>query len=149
LQRTRRGGYDAFVTKINSSGSALVYSTYLGGSADDYGFGIAVDVVGGSAYVSGLTLSTNFRTVKPLQAISGGNGDAFVAKINPTGSALAYSTYLGGSGLDQGLGIAQHAGNAYVTGQTSSSNFPTMNPLQPANAGQVNVFVSEISRPSP
>ena len=148
LQRTRRGGYDAFVTKINSSGSALVYSTYLGGSADDYGYGIAADV-GGSAYVTGITLSTNFRTVKPLQAVSGGNGDAFVAKINPTGSALAYSTYLGGSGLDYGNGIAQHGGNAYITGITASTNFPTMNPLQPANGGNADAFITVISKPAP
>jgi hypothetical protein len=148
LQRTRRGGSDAFVTKINSSGSALVYSTYLGGSGDDYGFGIAADV-GGSAYVTGLTLSTNFRTVKPLQPVSGGNGDAFVAKINPAGSALAYSTYLGGSGGEQGNSIAQHAGNAYVIGYTNSTNFPTMNPLRSVNGGNVDAFITVISKPSP
>jgi Beta-propeller repeat len=148
LQRTRRGGSDAFVTKINSTGSALVYSTHLGGSADDYGYGIAADV-GGSAYVTGMTLSTDFRSVRPLQAVSGGNGDAFVAKINPAGSALAYSTYLGGSGGEQGNSIAQHASNAYVIGYTNSTNFPTMNPLQSANGGNVDTFITVISKPSP
>jgi Beta-propeller repeat len=148
LQRVLRGGLDAFVTKLNPTGSALIYSTYLGGSLDDHGFGIAVDT-SGSAYVTGITLSTNFRTVKPLQPTNGGLDDAFVAKVNPSGSALAYSTYLGGSGVDYGLAIAQHSGNAYVTGYTASTNFPTMNPLQPANAGQANAFVSEISRPAP
>jgi hypothetical protein len=125
-----------------------VYSTYLGGSAGDYGYGIAVDL-GGGAYITGLTLSTNFRTVKPLQAASGGNGDAFVAKVNSSGSALAYSTYLGGSGVDQGNSIAQYAGNAYVTGFTESTNFPTMNPLQPANGGNADAFITVISKPSP
>ena len=148
LQGNRRGGLDAFVTKINPTGSALVYSTYLGGSQDDSGSAIAVDQ-SGNAYVTGYTTSTNFRTVKPLQATNAGLSDAFAVKINPSGSGFAYATYLGGSGDDHGNGIAQHAGNAFVTGQTSSSNFPTMNPLQPANAGQVNVFVTEISRPAP
>ena len=148
LQRALRGGLDAFVTKLNPTGSALIYSTYLGGSNDDRGFGIAVDT-SGSAYVTGITLSTNFRTVKPLQPTNGGLDDAFVAKVNPSGSALAYSTYLGGSDVDYGLAIAQHSGNAYVTGYTASTNFPTMNPLQPGNAGLANAFVSEISRPAP
>jgi hypothetical protein len=148
FQRTLRGGNDVFVSKINPSGSALVYSSYLGGSADDYGYSIAVDL-GGNAYVTGLTLSTNFRTVKPLQAASGGNGDAFAAKINSAGSALAYSTYLGGSGVDQGNSITQHAGNAYITGYTESTDFPTMNPLQSANGGNADAFITVISKPSP
>jgi hypothetical protein len=148
LQKLLRGGFDAFVTKLNPAASALIYSTYLGGSKDDFGQGIALDTTG-NAYVTGYTSSTNFRTVRALQPTNGGLSDAFVTKLNPSGSGFAYSTYLGGVGDDHGNGIAQHAGNAYVTGQTGSANFPTMNPLQPANAGQVNVFVTEISRPSP
>ena len=97
----------------------LVYSTYLGGSSDDEGTGIAVDS-SGNAYVTGVTQSTDFPTAHPLQAVYGGGmvyGDAFVAKLNPAGSALVYSTYLGGSGVDEGTGIAvDSAGNAYVTG---------------------------------
>ena len=77
----------------------LVYSTYLGGSGADYGYGIAVDS-SGNAYVTGYTASTNFPTMNPLQPSYGGSGDAFVAKINPAGSALVYSTYLGGSEAD-------------------------------------------------
>jgi hypothetical protein len=148
LQSVLRGTNDAFVTKINSSGSALLYSTYLGGSADDFGTGIAVDTYG-SAYVTGYTTSTNFPTVKPLQATNGGLSDAFVVKLNPLGSHFAYSTYLGGSGDDHGYGIAQHAGNAYVIGMTASTNFPTKAPLQRANGGHPDAFVSKISRPSP
>src|SRR5439155_726812 len=122
------GQGDGFVTKLNPAGSALVYSTYLGGSGPDDGKGIAVDAAG-NAYVTGSTASSNFpTTIGAFQTIKGGSGNAFVTKLNPTGSALVYSTYLGGSGAigDYGAGIAvDAAGNAYVTGITSSSDFPT------------------------
>ena len=148
LQPASEGvGYDAFVVKINPAGSALVYSTYFGGSGLDVAQGVAVDSAG-NAYVTGITQSTDFPTMNPLQpAYGGGDQDAFVAKINPTGSALVYSTYLGGNGNDLGYGIAvDSAGNAYVTGATSSTNFPTMNPLQPAyGGGEDDAFVSKIS----
>jgi len=138
------GKYDGFVTKLNSSGSALIYSTYLGGSSTDWGNGIAVDSVG-NAYVTGQTTSQNFPTESPLQKYKYGRGDAFAAKLNPTGSVLVCSTYLGGSGPDTGYGIAvDSSGNAYVVGQTASTNFPTKNPLQPANAGYVDAFVTKI-----
>jgi Beta-propeller repeat len=108
------------------------------------GRGIAVDS-SGNAYVTGETDSTNFPTMNPLQPALSGNGDAFVAKLNPTGSALVYSTYLG-SGGDTGLGIAvDSSGNAYVTGLTYSTNFPTMNPLQPAFSGKGDAFVAKIA----
>lgn len=138
------GYYDVFVTKFNSSGSALVYSTYLGGSGDDGGTGIGVDS-SGNAYVAGQTRSTNFPTVIPIQRYYGGGElDAFVAKFNSSGNALLYSTYVGGSGYDMATAIAVNGlGNAYVTGQTSSTNFRTFNPLQPANAGNVDVFVTK------
>ncbi len=146
LQRNSGGGIvDAFVTKINAGGSALVYSTYLGGSAEDQGSGIAVDT-SGSAYVTGNTDSTNFPTMNPLQKANGGDTDAFVTKIQPSGAALVYSTYLGGNGVDQGSGIAvDGTGNAYVTGSTASTDFPTMNPFQPQNANNVDAFVTEIN----
>ena len=138
-------GGNAFVTKLNSTGSALVYSTYLGGSGEDSGTGIAVDSAG-DAYVTGSTTSTNFPTMNPLQPANGGGYDAFVIKLNSTGSALVYSTYLGGSGSDSGTGIAvDSAGNAYVTGGTSSTNFPTFDPLQPANGGGGDAFVSKLN----
>jgi hypothetical protein len=136
LQALYGGGYDAFVAKLNPGGSALVYSTYLGGTAPDFGFGIAVDS-SGNAYVTGYTYGFNFPTASPLQAFLGGGGyDAFVAKLNPGGSALVYSTYLGGSAEDQGFGIAvDSSGNAYVTGVTNSTDFPTAHPLQAASGG--------------
>src|SRR5207247_448527 len=121
---------DAFVAQLNASGSTLVYSTYLGGSSNDYGYGIAVNAAG-NAYVTGSTGSPNFPTAHPLQPSSGLLSDAFVAQLNASGSALVYSTYLGGSGGDGGNGIAvDTAGSTYVTGSTGSSDFPTVNPLQ-------------------
>jgi hypothetical protein len=141
------GAGDAFVTKLNAAGSALVYSTYLGGSGVDGGHGIAVDS-SGNAYVTGYTGSTNFPTMNPFQPTIGNASTftAFVTKLNPAGSALVYSTYLGGSGADNGLGIAADStGDAYVTGQTASTNFPTMNPLQPAYAGQNDAFVAKFA----
>ena len=90
------GSVDAFVTKLNASGSAIVYSTYIGGSGDDRGFSIAVDG-SGSAYVTGWTGSINFPVVSAAQPGPGGGGrDAFAAKPNPVGSGLIFSTYLGG-----------------------------------------------------
>jgi len=130
LKTTSPGG-GAFVTKLNPTGSALVYSTYLGGSGNDYGYGIAVDTLG-NAYMTGVTFSTDFPTTPgAIQTTFGGGGgffrggDAFVTKLNPTGSALVYSTYLGGLGSDTGFAIALEYPNAYVTGHTLSRNFPT------------------------
>src|SRR5204863_284947 len=117
------GAGNAFVTKLNPTGSALVYSTYLGGSSSDAGYGIAVDAVanadaaGEATSTNSTTLPTTFEAIQTTYG--GGFGDAFVTKFNPTGSALVYSTYLGGSGGDSGRGIAVDAvGNAYVTGGT-------------------------------
>jgi hypothetical protein len=149
LQPSYGGGpWDGFVAKLNPTGSALVYSTYLGGGGDDQGHAIAVDS-SGSAYITGWTASTDFPTVNPLQPANGGGYDAFLAKVNPAGSALVYSTYLGGSGYDYGYGIAvDGSGNAYATGMTESTNFPTMNPLQPANGATnptlENAFVAKL-----
>jgi len=142
----------AFVAKLNASGSALVYSTFLGGSGYDEGGAIAVDA-SGAAYVTGRTTSLNFPTKNAYQGAfaggnpSGTNSDAYVSKLTPSGSALAYSTYLGGSGDDTGYGIAvDAAGAAYVTGQTASTTFPTKNAYQGAYGGGAhNAFVSKVS----
>jgi hypothetical protein len=136
---------DAFVTKLNSVGSALVYSTYLGGSGEDAGFSITLDALG-DAYVTGHTASTNFPTAAPFQAASGGGFDAFVTKLNPLGTGLVYSSYLGGSATDEGFGIAVDGmGNAYVTGDTSSSNFPTVMAFQPTLGGVQDAFVTRVN----
>jgi len=122
----------------------LSYSTYLGGASDDYGEGIAVDLAG-SAYVTGYTYSSNFPTQSPYSTSQGSN-DVFVTKLSSTGNNLIYSTYLGGANSEQGYGIAvDGGGNAYVTGLTQSSNFPTLNPYQPTNHGIHNAFVTKLS----
>src|SRR5438034_503639 len=135
-------GADAFVTKINATGTALVYSTYLGGSRDDVGLGIAVDAAG-AAYVTGSTHSTDFTAgctapCTVLNGTLGGLGDAFVTKLNATGTALVYSTYLGGSSDEDGFGIAvDAAGAAYVTGE----RFKTANTVSAA-------FIAKIAEPA-
>jgi hypothetical protein len=123
------GPFDAFVTKLDAAGSALVYSTYLGGSGNESRFdhALALDT-DGNAYVAGATSSTDFPTTAGAfqSTYGGGFSDAFVTKLDPAGSSLVYSTYLGGIDDDRGLGIAvDAAGNAYVTGSTLSENFPT------------------------
>ena len=135
VQASSGGGRDAFVTKFNTAGNGVVYSTFLGGSGTDIGVGIAVDA-SGNAYVTGNTFSTDFPTSSPFQAANGGSSDAFVAKLNPAGSALVYSTYLGGSSFDSGAGIAlDSSGNAYVTGRVSSTDFPTASAFQASLGG--------------
>jgi photosystem II stability/assembly factor-like uncharacterized protein len=126
---------DAFLTKLNPTGSALVYSTYLGGDDEDYASGIALDG-GGNAYITGRTRSANFPvTPGAVQPGFAGETDAFIAKVDAMSAALVYSTYLGGSSTDTASGIGVDAtGNAYVTGTTFSTDFPTANPLQPVNA---------------
>jgi RHS repeat-associated protein len=157
FQPTFGGNFDAFVTKLNAAGSALVYSTYLGGGSRDEGHGIAVDSAG-SAYVTGLTLSTNFPTMNPITGACEGfcgmgyaaRFDAFVTKLHTAGSALVYSTYLGGTDDDVGQGIAvDSSGNAYITGTTTSTDFPTIGAYQTMTQGGGDGFVTKITAPSP
>jgi len=130
LQGLTLGGSDAFVTKLNTTGSALIYSTRLGGGADDNGYGITVDSLG-NAYITGNSRSTDFPTLNAYQgSFQGGNYDAFITKLNTAGTGLFFSTYLGGSDSDEGQGIAVSGSNAYITGITSSTDFPTKNPYQ-------------------
>ncbi|MBW2147564.1 MAG: SBBP repeat-containing protein [Deltaproteobacteria bacterium] len=144
-QPAHAGMVDAFITRVDPTGSALVYSTYLGGSGNDGAAGIALDG-SGSGYVTGSTESTDFPAANPYQPAYAGDVDAFVTRIDPTGSALVYSTYLGGSAYDSGNGVAVDGfGNAYVIGSTESTDFPTVNPYQSAHAGVVDVFVARIS----
>ncbi len=144
-------GGTAFVSKVNASGSGLVYSTYLGGSTFDDALAVAVDA-SGNAYVAGQTRSLDFPVVNAFQATNhsqfGSNG--FVTKIDAAGNALVYSTYLGGSGGDGALGIAlDAAGDAYVVGLTTSTDFPTVNPVQSTNKAAAldagNGFIAELN----
>ena len=141
---------DAFVAKLSPDGSSLVYSTFLGGADQEFGLDIAVDA-GGNAYVTGQTGSTaDFPLMNAFQTVHGGGActltdgygpvtspcDVFVVKLNPTGSELLYSSYLGGSREEEGDAIVVDAsGNAYVTGRTNSSDFPLRNPLQGSLGG--------------
>ncbi|CAN5358519.1 hypothetical protein BH20ACI2_BH20ACI2_28050 [soil metagenome] len=139
------GFFDGFVSKLNAAGSALTYSTYLGGSDYDAARGIALDS-GGNAYITGTTASTNFPVLAAFQATrSGTSDDAFITKLSAAG-AFVYSTYLGGTGTDHGSSIAvDPAGTAYVTGSTSSTNFPTADPLQATSGGATDAFVTNLS----
>jgi hypothetical protein len=119
------GDYDAFVVKLDPNGSSLVYGTFIGGSHYDVGDGIAVDG-GGNAYTTGLTWSSDFPTTSgAFDTSHNGDCDAFVVKLDPNGSSLFYGTFIGGSDWDYGEGIVDGEGNAYVTGSTGSSDFPT------------------------
>ena len=140
------GTSDAWVAKLNSSGSALIYSTYLGGSASDGGSDIAFDAAD-NVYVVGYTASTNFPTVNPIQNALAGSTNAFLTKINSTESALVFSTYLGGSGTDRGSQVAvDSAGRAYLVGTASSPNFPTVNSVQGVfGGGPEDAFVATIA----
>lgn len=123
-QSTGAAGNSAFVTKLNSAGTGMVYSTYLGGSGDSYARGIAVDA-SGAAYVTGASGAAFPTTAGAFQTTDRGGDDCFVAKLSPTGAALNYSTYVGGANLDCALAIAVDAsGAAYLTGLTSSTDFP-------------------------
>lgn len=139
------GNIDAFITKLDSSGTALAYSTYLGGSSNDYAYGIAIDS-GGNAYITGGTNSGNFPTRTPYKATNSGQSDIFISKLGPSGNSLSYSTYLGGTNNDSGLGIAVDSiGIAYVTGYTSSTNFPTKNPYQATLRWGKDAFVTKLA----
>ena len=142
------GGSDAFVTVLNSTGTGLVYSTYLGGNGNDYANAIALDAAG-NAYVTGEDGSSNFPTTPGAfqTAFRGKYSNAFITKLNPTGTALDYSTLLGGNYLDFGSAIAvDAAGNAYVTGPTESSSFPTTaGAFQTALNGVADAFVTKVN----
>ena len=145
---TFSGVREAFVSKLNptaSGAASLVYSTYLGGTAADRGLGVSVDS-SGAVCVAGSTASTNFPTLNPVQAANGGSLDVFVTSLNPAGSALRFSTYLGGAGDEEGYtGII--ADKCCVTGRTLSANFPvTGGAFQSTNDGNGDAFVACIGR---
>ena len=119
------GGWDAFASKFSLSGAAVLYSTYVGGTADEFGYGIAVDL-NGSAYLTGWTSSTNFPVQEAVQsAYGGGASDAFVTRISAGGNAFLFSTFVGGAGDDEGHGVAlDPKGSVLIAGRTSSAALP-------------------------
>jgi hypothetical protein len=149
MQASLKGPQNGFVAWLDTGGG-LAFSTYLGGSGTDGASAIAVDRTG-SAFVTGFTGSSDFPTLNAFQPASGGYQDAFVTKYGPYGTALAYSTYLGGSGgtlgnPEIGMGIDVDAsGNAYVSGVTSSPNFPVQNAFQSSLKGWLNGFIAKLS----
>jgi len=136
--------YDAFVFKLNNTGSGLVFSTYLGAESDDYGLGIAVDG-NRNPYITGRTNSVFWPLNVPVQG-NGGGADGFVVKLSTAGNALVYSTYIGGSGTDFGRSIAVDAtGNAHVAGLTNSTDFPTFRAAQATfGGGARDAFVTSL-----
>ncbi len=148
-QGARAGDTDVVLTKFNSAGSALLYSTFLGGGATDRGSGLVIDSAG-VAYVAGFTSSADFPTENAFQNSPGGSFDAFLAKIDTLAdgaASLVLCTYLGGQGDDKAYGIAMDSGgnNLFITGQSSSSNFPVLNPLQSVTGGNFDAFVAKVS----
>ena len=139
------GDSDSIAFALAADGSSPLYSTYLGGSGYDRAYGIALSSAG-SAYLTGRTESPDFPTVNPYQSsLAGIDPDVFIAGLSSTGSALEFSSYLGGSGADYGRALAvDSAGVAYVTGYSWSQDFPTVNPYQPENRGDANAFVSKL-----
>jgi Beta-propeller repeat len=147
---------DAFVTKLNPTGTALVYSTFIGAGNSEWGRAIAVDAAG-NAYVAGQTKSSNFPTtggafdrtfnVDNCPRCGIDQEDAFVTKLNAAGSGLVYSTFLGGTQFDDGMAITvDAAGNAYVAGETGSSNFPTTaGAFDRTRNGEFDVFVAKLN----
>lgn len=145
-QTTFDGVGDLFVLKLTPDGQDLVYSTYLGGTGNDLGTGIAIDAAG-QAVVTGATVTRNYPTVNALQPASHGSWDAIVTRLSADGRTILYSSYLGGSGPDFGFRPAVgRDGSIYITGRTSSANFPRRNPLQRAFAGgESDAFITRLS----
>jgi hypothetical protein len=139
------GGGDVFLTKFNPTGTGVAFSVFLGGSGVDAPSAILLDS-SGNIYITGSTLSPNFPTTSGvLQPTYGGNGDAFLAELDPSGSSLVFSTYLGGTGTDYATAMAfDSKGDVFLTGSTTSKDFPTLNPLQLGNDGASDVFVTEV-----
>lgn len=145
LQKNIAGNDDVFVTKLDASGKIITYSTYLGGSSYDCGYGISTDNLG-NAYVTGVTQSDDFPAVFPVYASKKGGSDAFVTELNNSGNRIVYSSYVGGSDDDAGYGISSdNSGNAYVIGQTSSEDFPVASATQRRKSGGSDIFISKIA----
>lgn len=145
-QATFGGGLsDVFVTKLKGDGTGLIFSTFIGGNNNDRAYSLDIDSAG-NLFVSGITRSTNFPTVSPLQNNLRGAVDSFVSKLNPTGSSLLYSTYLGGTGEENDTSVeVDPSGNICIVGLTGSTDFPTVNPIQPNHGGVTDFYITRIN----
>jgi hypothetical protein len=144
FQTAYAGDQDAFLAEMSLDGSTLLLSTYIGGTAEDFGTALAVDSLG-DVFVAGSTQSTDFPTMNPLQPANDGLYDVFVTEVSPTGGLL-YSTYLGGTFADYGTGVAvDSTGNVYICGYTYSTNFPTQSALQNSLAGGADIFITKFT----
>ncbi|MBI1895448.1 MAG: discoidin domain-containing protein [Acidobacteria bacterium] len=139
----RSGWQDAFATKLAPGGSAAAYSTYLGGSGLERGTSIAVDL-GGVAYIAGMTSSVDFPLASPIQSAFGGVQDGFALALTNQGSGLVFSTYVGGTGVDEALAIGLISGSVLIAGSTMSSDFPVVNATQPSLVGRSDAFVVQL-----
>ena len=147
-QTIKPGGVNGFVTKLNAGGTALIYSTYLGGSGSDYGYAIAIDGEG-AAYLAGYTNGESYTTPNAYQAVNAGGYDGFVTKLDPTGTGLVYNTLIGGAGDDKAKGIAVDAvGGAFITGSTKSAGYPVTagaaQSTHAADGGQIDAFLTQL-----
>jgi hypothetical protein len=143
--RSFGGNTEAFVVKLNPSGSQILWATFLGGSADDRATGLALDPAG-NVFVVGYTTSANFPLAQPLQSRRSGARDAFIAKIDSSGQTLLFSTYFGGSGVDTATAVAvDPAGLVYVAGETLSKNFLVKSPAQLKNGGKKDSFLLKLN----
>jgi hypothetical protein len=149
FQSASGGGQDAFVARLSADGDTLLFGSYLGGSGGSLGYPEAAQAIAldwqGNAYLAGVTSSTNFPLLNPLQSSLNGETDAFVTKVNASGT-LAYSAYMGGSGMDAANAIAvDSSGAAYVAGYTYSTDLPVTNAFQNSNAGDCDAFLARVS----
>ena len=144
LQSQKKSGSDAFITKLDPSGSPI-YSTFLGGDSIDFATAIAADS-SGNAYIGGVTCSSDFPSQQAMFSTLQGNCDAFISKLNADGSQFIFSTYFGGSDYDQLSDLViDHGNNIYFTGDTFSTDYPVKNAVQPRNHGNVDVFITKLS----
>lgn len=145
IQSTKLGVKSAFLTKLDSTGSSLIYSTFIGGNKDDEAKSMALDS-NNNVYLIGITDSTNFPLISPYQSTISNYNSAFICKVASSGNSLLYSTYLGGASIDEGYDITLDSNNnMYLTGTTYSSDFPTKNPIESSLSGQRSAFITILS----
>ena len=146
FQTVKDVNYDVFVTRLNAGGTALIYSTFIGGGSADYGHSISIDGTG-NTYITGYTASSDYDiTAGAFQTTKGGLDDAFVTKLNATGTALLYSTYIGGTTIDRANAIAiDGSGNAYITGSAGNFYNTTAGAFQTGQQGGNDAFVTKLN----